>query len=261
MERAGRAGRAICRHAQPESLLGHGRHDRLPVGTDRLAPSLCDRRRQGRRPARSDAGPVRGRFLPALARSPHLDLCRQSGRSRSAPCLAGGVGRRRAEAAFVRRRHRNLSQLRRRYVGRDRHRRHPSRLSGDRRQDAVAAGDAGSGKRLRHARAGAVQGRGRGDGSRPALPAEGGRAASGADLRPWRTAAADAARLPPVGLLFERLRAQPAFRERGLCRALGQLSQRHRLWPRLPRGAGDRARRRQRISRRGRRRALAGGAQ
>ena len=75
---------------------------------------------------------------------------------------------------------------------------------------------------------------------RAAVPAEGSegrREAAGADLLPRRIAPADAARLALQLLLPQRLRDESVAREPGLHRAVGELSQRHRLRPRVPRSA------------------------
>ena len=84
----------------------------------------------------------------------------------------------------------------------------------------------------------------------PAARSEGRRAAAGADLLPRRLAAADAPRLALQLLLPQRLRDESVAREPGLRRAVGELPQRHRLRPRVPRGAELRRLRRRGVQRR-----------
>jgi hypothetical protein len=62
----------------------------------------------------------------------------------------------------------------------------------------------------------------------------------GSHLYAWRAAAADAARLALHVLLPQLLRDESVSRESGLPGPVGQLSQRHRLWPRLSSGSASR---------------------
>ena len=79
---------------------------------------------------------------------------------------------------------------------------------------------------------------------------EGRREAAGADLLPRRIAPADAARLALQLLLPQRLRDESVARQPGLHRAVGELSQRHRLRPGIPRSAQLRRVGRRRVQRR-----------
>src|SRR2546430_10332214 len=112
------------------------------------------------------------------------------------------------------------------------------------------------------AAASARVGLGRRDRPWPAVPAaepSRGRAASGGHLLPRRLAARDATRLALPLLLSQRLRAEPVPREPGLRRAVGKLSQRDRLWDRLPPGAALWRAGGERVRRRARRRSLSSG--
>ncbi len=89
-----RHGQPLCRDAQPQPVLEPHGAAGVPLGTQRLAPSLCDRS-QRRRAARADPGRVRGRELRAGDRPARAGLCRQCGRPRPAPRLARGARGRR----------------------------------------------------------------------------------------------------------------------------------------------------------------------
>ena len=85
---------------------------------------------------------------------------------------------------------------------------------------------------------------------------QGRREAAGADLLPRRLAPPDAAQLALQLLLPQRLRDESVARQPGLHRAVGELSQRHRLRPGVPRGAQLRRVGRRRVQRRDGRRAV-----
>src|SRR5207244_13605835 len=97
------------------------------------------------------------------------------------------------------------------------------------RRDPGRLPRAGAGRAAASARVGL----GRRDRAWPALVASRpprGRAAARGDLLPRWLAARDAARLALPLLLSQRLRAEPVPRQPGLHRAVGELSQRDRLW-------------------------------
>src|SRR5256714_1413543 len=119
------------------------------------------------------------------------------------------------------------------------------------RRERVPAGV--SGGRGGRPPAGAVPRRRRHDDPRTALPAARAQA-RGAPARrglfPRGLAAPDAARLALLLLLPQCLRAESVLREPGLCRAVGELPQRHRLWDGVPRGAALRRPGGERVQRR-----------